>query len=139
MTCYYPDTSSDQAGLSFRGAPAVCCKATESTGYASADYGPAKSRAASAGAFFMAYHFLHSGNAAGQAAYCHGVVGSTPLMLDAEVTGSSQPGMGDITASSTPTASWAGSVSLVAHCQVLRGRSLMTIAWITGAAPRHSR
>lgn len=96
-TLYYPDVSGYQRGISFSGAPACCVEATESTNYTSPDYGPAKGRAASAGAWFFAYHFLHAGNAAGQAAYCQGVVGGTPLMLDVEVTGSSQPGMADTT------------------------------------------
>ena len=138
-TLYFPDISSYQAGVSLAGAPAAAIKSTEGTGWTSSDYAKAIGRARSAGTFAMAYHFLHGGGASAQASHAYAVAGKTPLMLDAEPTGSSRPGMGDITASSTPTASWAGSVSLVAHCQVLRGRSLMTIAWITGAAPRHSR
>lgn len=95
MTLYYPDVSSFQSGVSFSGAPAACVKCTEGTGYVSPDYGPAKSRAAQAGALFFAYHFLHAGSAAAQAAHCHGVAGSTPLMLDWEATTGSNPGMAD--------------------------------------------
>jgi len=42
-------------------------------------------RAANAGAFFCAYHFLRAGNGAAQASYARSVVGSeVPLMIDCE-------------------------------------------------------
>jgi peptidoglycan hydrolase-like protein with peptidoglycan-binding domain/GH25 family lysozyme M1 (1,4-beta-N-acetylmuramidase) len=85
MTIFYPDVASYQAGISFAGSVIAMVKATESTGYTNPDYAPAKVRAADAGAFFCAYHFLHAGNGAGQASYAHGVVGSDiPLMIDCE-------------------------------------------------------
>jgi len=85
MTIFYPDVSSYQAGISFAGCVIVVAKATEGTGYTNPDYAPAKVRAADAGAYFCAYHFLHEGNGAGQASYAHGVVGSeVPLMIDFE-------------------------------------------------------
>ena len=96
MTLYFPDISAFQAGISIAGAPAVCIKATEGTGWTSSDYAPAAGRARLAGAFAMAYHFLHAGNPAGQAGHAHAVAGGTPMMLDAEPTGSSRPGMGDV-------------------------------------------
>jgi GH25 family lysozyme M1 (1,4-beta-N-acetylmuramidase) len=87
MTIFYPDVSSYQAGISFAGCVIAMVKATESTGYTNPDYAPAKVRAADAGAYFCAYHFLHAGNGAGQASYAHGVVGSdVPLMIDCEPT-----------------------------------------------------
>ena len=87
MTIFYPDVSSYQAGISFDGCVIVVAKATEGTGYTNPDYAPAKVRAAGAGAYFCAYHFLHAGNGAGQASYAHGVVGSdVPLMIDCEAT-----------------------------------------------------
>jgi peptidoglycan hydrolase-like protein with peptidoglycan-binding domain len=87
MTIFYPDVSSYQAGISFAGCVIVAAKATEGTGYTNPDYAPAKVRAAGAGAYFCAYHFLHAGNGAGQASYAHGVVGSdVPLMIDCEAT-----------------------------------------------------
>jgi hypothetical protein len=95
MTIFYPDISSFQAGVSISGAPAVCIKATEGTGYANPDYGPALGRARSAGAFAFAYHFLHAGNAGGQAAWCRQHVGQVPLMLDFEPTPVSRPSLGD--------------------------------------------
>jgi peptidoglycan hydrolase-like protein with peptidoglycan-binding domain len=87
MTIYYPDVSSAQAGISFAGCAIVMVKATENTDYTNPDYAPAKVRAASAGAYFCAYHFMHNGNGAGQASYAHSVVGSdVPLMIDVEPT-----------------------------------------------------
>jgi len=85
MTIFYPDVSSYQSGISFAGCVIAVAKATEGTGYTNPDYAPAKARAADAGAYFCAYHFLHEGNGAGQASYAHGVVGSdVPLMIDFE-------------------------------------------------------
>ena len=95
MTVYFPDVSAFQKGISLKGAPAAAVKATEGTGWTSSDYSAAIGRARNAGCFAIAYHFLHSGAAAAQAAHAHQVAGSTPLMLDAEPSGSSRPGMGD--------------------------------------------
>jgi peptidoglycan hydrolase-like protein with peptidoglycan-binding domain len=87
MTIFYPDVSSFQTGISFAGCVIAVVKATEGTGYTNPDYAQAKVRAADAGAYFCAYHFLHAGNGAGQASYAHGVVGSdVPLMIDCEPT-----------------------------------------------------
>ena len=62
-------------------------KATENNNYTNPDYAAAKVRAANAGAYFCAYHFLHAGNGAGQASYAYGRVGSgIPLMIDCEPT-----------------------------------------------------
>jgi peptidoglycan hydrolase-like protein with peptidoglycan-binding domain len=97
MTIHFPDISSYQAGISLKGAPAVAVKVTEGTGYANPDYGPAKGRAASAGAFFFAYHFLSAGNGSGQAAYCFSKNGTIPLMLDFEPSGS-RPSLNDAVA-----------------------------------------
>ena len=78
MTLYFPDISAFQAGISLTHAPAVAIKATEGTGWTSSDYAPAIGRARRAGAFAMAYHFLHAGSAAAQAAHAHAVAGCTP-------------------------------------------------------------
>jgi peptidoglycan hydrolase-like protein with peptidoglycan-binding domain len=60
-------------------------KATENNDYTNPDYAAAKVRAANAGAYFCAYHFLHAGNGAGQASYAYARVGSgVPLMIDFE-------------------------------------------------------
>lgn len=93
---FYPDISNYQAGISLAGAPAVCCKATEGTTYVSPDYARAKADAASHGAYFFAYHFLHAGGASAQADHCHSVTGGLPVMIDAETTGSSNPTVSDI-------------------------------------------
>jgi len=85
MTIFYPDVFSGQAGISFAGCVIAVAKATEGTGYTNPDYASAKVRAANAGAFFCAYHFLHAGNGAGQATHAFSVVGSNvPLMIDFE-------------------------------------------------------
>src|SRR6516165_11276912 len=85
MTIFYPDVSSYQAGISFAGCVIAVVKATEGTGYVNPDYAGAKARAANAGAFFCAYHFLHAGNGAGQASHAYSVVGSgIPVMIDCE-------------------------------------------------------
>src|SRR5271154_6795455 len=85
MTIFYPDVADYQAGISFSGCVIAMVKATENNNYTNPDYAAAKVRAADAGAYFCAYHFLHAGNGAGQASYAHGVVGSgTPLMVDFE-------------------------------------------------------
>jgi peptidoglycan hydrolase-like protein with peptidoglycan-binding domain len=85
MTIFYPDVSSYQAGISFAGCVIAVAKATEGTDYINPDYGPAKVRAANAGAYFCAYHFLHAGDGASQASYAYGAVGSeVPLMIDCE-------------------------------------------------------
>ena len=87
MTIFYPDVSDYQAGISFAGCVIAMVKATENDNYTNPDYAPAKVRAAQAGAYFCAYHFLHAGNGAGQAAYAHRVVGGgVPLMIDFEPT-----------------------------------------------------
>src|SRR5579859_6374493 len=85
MTIFYPDVSDYQAGISFSGCVIAVAKATEGTGYTNPDYAAAKTRAAKAGAYFCAYHFLHAGNGAAQASYAHRVIGSSvPLMIDFE-------------------------------------------------------
>ena len=87
MTIFYPDVSSFQTGISFAGCVIAMAKATENDNYTNPDYARAKVRAADAGAYFCAYHFLHAGNGAGQASYAFGAVGSeVPLMIDCEPT-----------------------------------------------------
>jgi len=95
MTLYYPDISGYQGNIDLAGVPAACAKATEGTGFTSPAYAEQKAMAARDGAFFLAYHFLHHGNAVAQAAHCHAVAGGTPLMLDFEPAGSSAPQLAD--------------------------------------------
>ena len=76
----------------------MALKATEGTGWSSGSWFPAAvGRARAAGAFPLAYHFLHGGNPSGQAAWCNSRDGGLPLMLDWEPAGSSRPGVGDAT------------------------------------------
>lgn len=99
MTIFFPDISSYEAGLTIQpGTVAVVAKATEGTYYQDAQYANFKAQAAHVGAIFSAYHFLKAGNGAGQADYCHAMVGSTPVMLDVETEGASKPTVADCAA-----------------------------------------
>lgn len=98
MTIFYPDISGHQTGIDLKGALAVGIKATEGTGYTNPDYTRAKRNAHDHGAFQFAYHFLLEGDAADQARHCHSVVGDTPVMVDVEITGQSNPSLRDTTA-----------------------------------------
>ncbi len=85
MTIYFPDVSGFQAGISFSGALVVFDKAAQGITYANPDYYSAKQRAAQAGTYFCAYHFLEQGRGAAQAQHAFNVVGAgIPLMLDFE-------------------------------------------------------
>jgi hypothetical protein len=95
MTLFYPDVSAYEAGISLSGAAAACIKFTEGTSWLSSDWVPALGRAAKAGCWPFGYHFLHQGNGAGQAAWCHAHAAGHPLMLDWEPTGGSKPGVAD--------------------------------------------
>jgi Glycosyl hydrolases family 25/Putative peptidoglycan binding domain len=113
MTVHFPDISGYQSGISLAGAPAACIKATEGASWANSDFGPALGRARAAGAFAMAYHFLHAGSPAAQAAHAHAVAGGTPLMLDTEPAGSSRPSLGDACAFTDAYRQLGGTCSLV--------------------------
>jgi glycosyl hydrolase family 25/putative peptidoglycan binding protein len=95
VTIFFPDISAFQAGIAVSGAPAVIIKCTEGTGWRNSDFGPAVGRARAARVFPAAYHFLHAGGPAGQAAWCNGNDGGLPLMLDFEPAGSSRPSVAD--------------------------------------------
>ena len=96
MTVFYPDVSSDQEGISFRGSYVAMVKATQGDWYTNPDYTDAKARAASVGAEFCAYHFLEAGNANAQANHAFNVVGKgVSLMLDWETTTGSNPSVAD--------------------------------------------
>jgi peptidoglycan hydrolase-like protein with peptidoglycan-binding domain len=119
MTIFYPDVSDYQAGISFAGCVIAVAKATESDDYTNPDYAQAKARAADAGAYFCAYHFLHAGNGAGQASYAHSVVGSgVPLMIDFEPTYNS-----DGTIASAPQVSDA--VAFINQYRALGGKTYL--------------
>lgn len=98
MTIYYPDISAYQPNVSLKGCVAVCIKTTEGSGWLSSVAGAQLSRAKAAGAFPFCYHFLHAGNAAGQAAYARSHDLGLPMMLDVEATTGSNPHLGDVTA-----------------------------------------
>ena len=99
MTIHFPDVSPFQGGISLRGADVVALKTTEGTGWSAGSwFTAAVARAHQAGAFPIAYHFLHGGNPAGQAAWCNSRDSGLPLMLDCEPTGSSRPTVGDAAA-----------------------------------------
>lgn len=83
-TQFYPDISSAQTGISTKGAPAICVKATEGTTYTNPDYKRASADANTNGVFNFSYHFTHAGNGAAQAQHCYSVVKASPVMLDVE-------------------------------------------------------
>lgn len=68
---------------------ATCCKATESTSFVDPTYTTYRAQASKEGHHFMAYHFIHKGNAVAQAQHAHSVIGTTPAMLDIETYKSS--------------------------------------------------
>jgi GH25 family lysozyme M1 (1,4-beta-N-acetylmuramidase) len=98
MTLTYPDVSNFQGNMALTSGTVACfAKASEGTTYKDPYYAHFKAEAARVGAVFGAYHFLHAGNAAAQAANCFAVVGrGVPVMTDVEPTGSSSPTVQDI-------------------------------------------
>lgn len=113
-TIYYADIASFEAGFPFTGMPIAMVKATQSTNYVNPDYTPAKARAAKAGAYFCAYHFLTAGNAIAQAQFAFAHVGKTiPLMLDWETTVGSSPSVKDAQAFVTEYKALGGKVVLL--------------------------
>jgi hypothetical protein len=99
VTIFFPDVSNFQAGLRIQpGTVALIAKTSEGTYYTDASYAGFKAQAAAVGSVFSAYHFLKAGNGAGQADYCHAIVGATPVMLDVEPEGTSRPSVADCAA-----------------------------------------
>lgn len=96
MTIHFPDVSPFQGGISLAGAVAAALKTTEGAGWSAGKwFTDAVARAHASGTYPVAYHFLHQGNAAGQAGWCNSRDGGLPLMLDLEPTGSSHPTVSD--------------------------------------------
>lgn len=92
----FPDVSNWQNGLKFSpGTPAVLAKATEGVDYVDASFHLFQQQAAAIGALFSGYHYLVSGDAAYQAAFCRGVVGDTPTVLDMERTNQTAPSIAE--------------------------------------------
>ncbi len=88
-------------------------KATQGTAYVNPDYSPAKARAASAGAFFCAYHFLEHGNGPGQAQHAFAVTGKgIPLMVDFEPS-TTKPSVADAEAFTDEYRKLGGTVHLL--------------------------
>jgi hypothetical protein len=85
-TLFFPDISNFQAGLTIQPKTvAVIAKASEGATFSDALYGKFKTQAAKVGAVFSAYHFLWSSSPA-EVRHVVGIVGKTPLMIDAENT-----------------------------------------------------
>lgn len=96
MTQMFPDVSSYQAGLRIPpGTVAVVAKATQGTTYEDRTFHDFMEQAAAVGAVGAGYHFLEQGNGAAQADYCHGFVGSVPIMIDCEPVAGSRPTVND--------------------------------------------
>jgi len=83
------DDISHYQGAKFNLTRATCAKATESTNFKDPTYTTFKAQAAAEKRQFMAYHFIHAGNAVAQAKYAHSVIGAVPAMLDIETYKSS--------------------------------------------------
>lgn len=98
MTILFPDVSHYQAGLSLAGAPAVIAKATQGTGFVDVSYLDFKAQAAKLGIPFCAYHWVDGSDVAAQARHAYSVVGSTPMMWDAEAPGATVARLMDLTA-----------------------------------------
>jgi Glycosyl hydrolases family 25 len=82
---FYPDISSAQEDMDLSGVHAVCIKHTEGTYYLNPFYAAQAARAAAAGAFQFAYHFLTSEDPHAQAQFCFSNVGPhVALMADVE-------------------------------------------------------
>lgn len=97
MTIQGPDLSNNNGSVTIlSGTAFVFAKCSENNNYKDPYYAGFKTQAAKVGAVFSAYHFLHQGNGAGQASYCHSIIGSTPLMMDVETTDSSKPTITDV-------------------------------------------
>lgn len=97
MTIAYPDVSNHQGAMTLRGGTVACCaKSSEGAGWVDPTYGHYRAEARRVGAVFFAYHFLHRGNIAVQAASCHAVVGSgVNVMIDLEPSPGSRPTVQD--------------------------------------------
>jgi hypothetical protein len=113
MTIFYPDVSNHNPDVTIQpGTAAVCAKASEGTTYHDPLYSRFQSEAAGVGAFFFAYHWLHRANIDAQAAFCHDIVGSTPVMIDCEL-GNDVPTVDDCLAFSNALRSRGGVCTLV--------------------------
>lgn len=112
MTILYPDVSSYQAGLRIQpNTVAVCAKASEGTTFHDPYYADFQAQSAQQGALFFAYHWLHRGEAKGQADFCHQIVGSTPVMVDWE--GDDNPTMDDCVTFATELRARGGTCALL--------------------------
>lgn len=103
MTVFIADISGFQAGINLgllksQGYAGVIIKCTEGAGYFNGDYNRARAQAKAIGLDTGAYHFLHAGNVAAQAANLARHVGDKriPVHIDMEPTGSSRPSAADL-------------------------------------------
>jgi hypothetical protein len=100
MTIFFPDVSNHNRGLVIQPDTVfLWAKASEGTTFTDDTYEGFKAQAASVGAGFGAYHFLHAGNGAAQADFAFGIVGpDVPLFVDVEPLGTSYPTVTDVQA-----------------------------------------
>jgi hypothetical protein len=85
MTIFFPDVSSYTPNVDPAAYPILLARATLSSTVTDTSYTTFKARAAAAGTFFVAYHWLNHGNLAAQARHCYSVVGpDVAVMIDAE-------------------------------------------------------
>jgi hypothetical protein len=93
----FPDVSNHEPGLSLSGAPACIAKASEGDWYTDPFYPGFRAQAAALGIPFAAYHWVDTDDLAAQAAHAHAVIGSTPVMWDAEAPGATVPRLLELT------------------------------------------
>lgn len=102
-TIFFPDVSNHNRGLVIQpGTVFLWAKASEGTNDTDNTYEGFKAQAASVGAGFGAYHYLHAGNGAAQADFAFGIVGpGVPLFVDVEPEDTSYPTVTDVVAFAT--------------------------------------
>src|SRR5262245_22690750 len=96
-TIFFPDVSHFQAGLSLNGAVAAIAKATEGTNITDGSYANFHAQANRLGIPFAGYHFVNGSDTQQQAAHAHSILGSTPTMFDAEISGVTVSKLVDLT------------------------------------------
>jgi len=92
----FPDVS-NHTPVSLVSAPACIAKATEGTTFTDPFYAWHRGQAQSMGIPFAAYHWVNTADLAAQAAHAFQVVGTTPMMWDAEAAGATVPRLLELT------------------------------------------
>lgn len=97
MTIQFPDLSHYKP-VSLDGAVALITKGTQGSSYVDPTFAPFRADAAGRGIPFCGYHWVDTSDITAQAANAWRVMGSTPVMWDAEAAGVTVPRLFDLTA-----------------------------------------